>query len=109
MFDIRRLPKTFAVLEEDRAKHRSLGGQIYISLKGEVIIDEAFGESVPGRNLRVDDLTLWLSSTKPITAVAVAQQVERGKLQFDDPVARHIPEFAQNDKEAITVRHLLTH
>ena len=109
MFNNRRLPITFAVLEEDLAKHRCLGGQIYISLKGEVIVDEAFGESVPGHAMRVDDLTLWLSSTKPITAAAVAQQAEQGRFSWDDPVARFIPEFAQNGKAAINVSHLLTH
>jgi CubicO group peptidase (beta-lactamase class C family) len=52
---------------------------------------------------------LWLSSTKPVTAVAVAQLWERGRLELDDPVARHVPEFAANGKERITLRHLLTH
>ena len=52
---------------------------------------------------------LWLSSTKPVTAVAVAQQYERGKLRWDDRVAEFIPGFAQKGKERITLRHLLTH
>src|SRR6266446_2120025 len=104
-----RFAKTSAVLEEDLSKRRCLGGQIYISRKGEVILNEAFGESVGARNMQVDDLTLWLSSSKPITAVAVAQQAEQGILNWDDRVARFIPEFAQNGKEAITVWHLFTH
>jgi CubicO group peptidase (beta-lactamase class C family) len=37
------------------------------------------------------------------------RMVEHGRLGLDDPVARHIPEFAQNGKEHVTVRHLLTH
>src|SRR5438093_243111 len=98
-----RFAKTSAVLEDDVSKQRSLGGQIYVSLKAEIILDEAFGESVAARNMRVDDLTLWLSSTKPITAVAVAQQVEQQRLTWYDPVARFIPEFAQNGKETITL------
>ena len=52
---------------------------------------------------------LWLSSTKPTTAVALAQLWEQGLLDLDDPVARHIPEFAAQGKEGITLRHLLTH
>ena len=35
--------------------------------------------------------------------------VERGNLEIDDRVADHIPEFAQQGKHAITLRHLLTH
>jgi CubicO group peptidase (beta-lactamase class C family) len=52
---------------------------------------------------------LWLSSTKPVAAVAIAQLWERGLLELDDPVARHLPEFAARGKERITLRHLLTH
>ena len=54
-------------------------------------------------------LCLWLSAGKPVTAIAIAQQVERGKLLIEDPVAKYIPEFAQRGKERITIRHLLTH
>jgi CubicO group peptidase (beta-lactamase class C family) len=52
---------------------------------------------------------LWLSAGKPVSAVAVAQLWERGLLELDDPVARHIPEFAAGGKDAITIRHILTH
>jgi CubicO group peptidase (beta-lactamase class C family) len=41
--------------------------------------------------------------------VAVLQQWERGALTLDDPVCRHVPEFAAHGKEGITLRHLLTH
>ena len=51
----------------------------------------------------------WFSATKPLTALAVLQQWERGRLDLDDPVARHLPEFAANGKDKVTVRHLLTH
>lgn len=50
------------------------------------------------------------SLTKPIaTATAIMQLEEQGKLSLDDPVARYWPEFGTNGKEAITLRHLLTH
>jgi CubicO group peptidase (beta-lactamase class C family) len=51
----------------------------------------------------------WLSSGKPLTAVAIAQLWEKSLLDLDDPVAHHIPEFAQQGKETIAIRHLLTH
>jgi hypothetical protein len=44
-----------------------------------------------------------------VTATAVLQQVERGQLILDAPVARWLPAFAAHGKGAITVRHLLTH
>ena len=69
--------------------------------------------------------TLWriFSMTKPITGIAVMQQVAAGKLTIDTPIAEVMPEFRQmrvlvdpeNSLESrpaekpILVRHLLTH
>jgi CubicO group peptidase (beta-lactamase class C family) len=50
-----------------------------------------------------------MSSTKPMAAVAVAQLWEKGRIDLDAKVARYIPEFGQKGKEAVTIRHLLTH
>lgn len=106
---LERLPKTRAALEQGIREGLHLGAQIYVSLRGETVADAAVGESRPGEPLTPDHLMLWLSSTKPVTAVALARLWEGGRLDLDDPVARHIPEFAANGKEGITLRHLLTH
>jgi CubicO group peptidase (beta-lactamase class C family) len=86
-----------------------IGAQLYVSLGGIAVADEAFGEARPGVRMRVDTLMPWLSSGKPMTAIAIGQLWERGKLDVNDAVARFIPEFAANGKEKITLRHLLTH
>jgi CubicO group peptidase (beta-lactamase class C family) len=50
------------------------------------------------------------SLTKPIaTATSVMQLVERGTVRLRDRVADHIPEFAQNGKESITIQQMLIH
>ncbi len=56
-----------------------------------------------------DTLNIWLSTTKPLTAAAFALLWQRGLADLDHPVARYIPEFGNGGKEAITIRHLLTH
>ena len=35
--------------------------------------------------------------------------VERGQIDLDLPIARYWPEYAQNGKEAITLRHVMSH
>lgn len=61
------------------------------------------------------DTVFWIASmTKPITATAVMLLQDEGKLTVDDPVAKHLPEFARlttaDGKPAnLTIRHLLTH
>lgn len=103
-----RLPRTLELLEAGRDRLH-LGGQLYVWLGGAPVADLAFGEARPGEPLERDALMLWLSSGKPVTAVAIARLWERGALRLDDPVARHIPEFGVGGKEGVTVRHLLTH
>lgn len=80
-----------------------------MSLDGSVVVDTAFGEVRPGEPMTADHLTIWLSATKPLVAIAIARLWERGKLELDDPVARYVPEFAAHRKDGITLRHLLTH
>jgi CubicO group peptidase (beta-lactamase class C family) len=50
------------------------------------------------------------SLTKPIaTTTAVLLLVAEGAVGLDDPVAKFLPAFADREKEAVTLRHLLTH
>jgi CubicO group peptidase (beta-lactamase class C family) len=104
-----RLPRTREAIEAGVRERLHLGAQLYVSLQGEALADAALGENRPGEPLTRDHLMLWLSSTKPVPAVGIAQLWERGLLDLDDPVAQHVPEFAANGKEGITLRHLLTH
>jgi CubicO group peptidase (beta-lactamase class C family) len=59
--------------------------------------------------MRADTLLPWFSCTKPCTAIAVAQLWEQGRVDLDAPVATYVPEFGAAGKEAVTVRHVLTH
>ncbi|HVF75084.1 MAG TPA: serine hydrolase domain-containing protein [Acidimicrobiales bacterium] len=93
------LPSAVALLEQGITDGFHLGAQLSVSHRGDSA-DLAVG------NVDVDTPFPWFSQTKALTAVALAQQWERGEVALDDPVAAHIPEFA---KEHITVRHLLTH
>lgn len=104
-----RLPATRAAIEDGVRRRLHLGAQLYVSRHDETVADAALGHDRPGAPLTPEHRMLWLSATKPVTAVAVAQLWERGLLALDDPIARHLPEFAQGGKEAITVRHALTH
>lgn len=50
------------------------------------------------------------SLTKPLaTAGAMMRLVEAGAVALDDPVSKYLPPFAERGKDAVTIRHLLTH
>ena len=60
--------------------------------------------------MTVDTLFDLASLTKPLaTATSVMILLEQGKLKLLDRVARHLPDFGQNGKDAITIEHLLLH
>lgn len=84
------------------------GFQVYVSRDGDVLLDTAGGTARPGVPMSIDTLTLWFSSTKPLTAVAAGILWERGAFALDDRVQTYIPEFAQGKDDA-TIRHVLTH
>ena len=62
-----------------------------------------------GRPWDESTLQLVFSSTKGVVATCMARLVQSGALSYDDPVARHWPEFAANGKERITVGQVLSH
>jgi CubicO group peptidase (beta-lactamase class C family) len=96
------------------------GAVLLIARKGTVVKHQAYGYAarygddqftpldhpLPMRHNTIFDLA---SISKIFTAVAAMKLYEQGRFQLDDPVSRYIPEFAENGKQAVTIRQLLTH
>ena len=102
-------PRTIAAIERGISDGDHLGAQLTAWMNGKPAADLAIGELRPGVPMQSDHLLVWMSAGKPITAVAITRLVERGLLDFDDTVARFIPEFAAAGKEPITIRQVLMH
>lgn len=89
------------------------GGVVVIGSGGHVVFHKAYGNrSIDPvvEPLTEDTIYDMASLSKCIsTSVAIMQMYEAGKLQFDDPVVKYLPEFAAAGKRDITVRQLLTH
>lgn len=66
--------------------------------------ERAFGEAA-----NPEAVFLIASITKPMTATAVMQMSDRGKLRLTDSVSKYIPEFRGEGRESVQIRHLLTH
>lgn len=67
-----------------------------VATKDRVLHLSAVGNSdvAQGRKLQTNDLFWIASMTKPVTGLAIGMLVDDGKVKFDDPVAKYIPEFA---------------
>lgn len=84
-------------------------GVIGIGDKDGIIGIEAYGAWPDGRKVKTDDIYPLYSVSKPISAIAIMQLWEKGKLHLDDHVADYLPGFGTKGKEAITIWNLLTH
>lgn len=103
------LPRALAVIESGMEEGIHIGAQMYVSRYGKPVADFGVGASRKDVQMTPDTMMIWYSATKPVTAISVAQNWERGKFDLDDAVASYIPEFGVKGKDKITIRHILTH
>ena len=101
------------IVRSEIAAGRVPGAVVEVGEGGKIVYRRAFGfrELKPERVPMTPDTIFDLASlTKPVaTAVAIMQIAEQGKIDLDSPVAKYWPAFAQNGKDQITVRELMTH
>jgi CubicO group peptidase (beta-lactamase class C family) len=97
-------------------QHGIVGGGFALVRGNEPAETLVFGEARRDAHQQVDEATAynWASITKTMTAIAILELRDRGKLSLDDPAVRYVPELHQVHDEfgsvdAITIRHLLTH
>lgn len=75
---------------------RLAGVTTLVARHGKVVHFDAYGAQDAGTKVPVARDTIWriASMTKPVAGVAMMILFEEGKWKLDDPVAKHIPEFA---------------
>lgn len=102
-----RLTRVFnQMLEEDLHP----GAQLAVYQNGKLLLELAGGAMTPGgRPVTTETLFQIRSTTKALTTLVMMQAYERGHFKFDDPVAKHWPEFAANGKDKITIAQVMSH
>lgn len=74
---------------------QEVGGMAFLLARNGKVVDcQMHGDTAPGKPMRRDTIFRIFSMTKVITAVAMMMLFEEGKWSLDDPVAKHIPQFA---------------
>jgi CubicO group peptidase (beta-lactamase class C family) len=100
-----------AAFQTNFAETEEVGAGVAVYHRGQKVIDltGGFFDETGTQPYGSETLQLVFSTTKGITAIAVAMCVERGLLRYEDRVAQHWPEFAQAGKGDATVAQLLSH
>lgn len=115
LFSQQALPEDFDQwIESGRQDWKIPGMAVGIVKDGEVVFAKGFGERRLGSGERVDANTVFsiASTSKNMTAAALGILADRGKINWDDPVIRHIPWFQLKDPwvtREVTIRDALTH
>src|SRR4051794_3682720 len=102
-----------AVIEDAIEQKQCPGAVVLIGHHGRVVYKQAYGlrSLEPTREkMTLDTIFDVASLTKVVaTTPSVLRLLELGQIRLNDTVATYLPEFAQNGKEDVTIRQLLTH
>jgi CubicO group peptidase (beta-lactamase class C family) len=103
-----------AAFEDTLRRYPLPGLAVGIVVDGETVYARTSGELVAGGGQPVDGSTLFkiASNSKSMTTALLARLVDQGRLRWDDPVTRHLPDFRMHDDwvtREIQVRDLLIH
>lgn len=105
-----------AAMEQMIARNEIAGAVTVVVSKDKVLHLESTGYAdVANKRPMTPETLFWIASmTKPITGVAILMLQDEGKLKISDPVAKHLPEFANlktpSGKPAnLTITQILTH
>ncbi|MCE7080405.1 serine hydrolase [Streptomyces sp. ST2-7A] len=90
---------------------RDTGAALAVLHRGEPVADLWGGvaDARTGAPWRTDTPSVIFSCTKGLVSILAARLVQEGRLDYEDRVAAHWPEFGRAGKEGVTVRDILAH
>ena len=85
------------------------GAALVVYFQGRKVVDIWTGKKSETESWQTDTLSLCYSTGKGVLSTLAHILVSEGFLDYDIPVARYWPEFAQQGKDKISLRHMLSH
>jgi len=103
--------KVREAFEENFRSRNEVGAAVSVTIDGAPVVDlwGGLADKDTGRAWTRDTIANVYSTTKGLAAICAHRLADQGKLDFDAPVAKYWPEFAQNGKGKIPVKWLLSH
>jgi CubicO group peptidase (beta-lactamase class C family) len=94
------------------ARVDAFSGSVLLAKDGKVLYSAAFGSANKDFNApnTIETKFNLGSMNKMFTSIAIAQLVEQGKLSYDDPLSKFLPDYpSAAAARKVTMKHLLTH
>ncbi len=103
-----------AYIEKSRILFQIPGISVAVVKDGKVLLSKGYGVRELGKPEPVNGQTLFAcaSTTKAMTATCMAMLVDEGKVKWDDPVLKYLPDFQLYDPyvtRELKIRDLFTH
>jgi CubicO group peptidase (beta-lactamase class C family) len=105
-----------AALDAYAREDSVVGASVVVLRGGRVLARHVYGLGDRERRRPPENGAIyhWASITKTLTAIAIMQLRDRGRLTLDDPITRYVPELRQvhdayGSMDAVTLRMLLSH
>lgn len=91
-----RMQRLLQVLQSEVDRGCIPGAVVLLARHGQIALHQAIGQLDPGAGspMTTDAVFRIYSMTKPVVSVAAMMLVEQGRLLLTDPVAKYLPEFA---------------
>jgi CubicO group peptidase (beta-lactamase class C family) len=107
-------PLLDAAFDDVMTRYKLPGLAVGVVEDGKVVYTRTAGELVAGEGRKIDTRTLFkiASNSKAMTTATLASLVDAGKLRWDDPVVKYLPQFRMHDAwvgRQMQVRDLLIH
>ena len=101
------------VIQDAIEQKQCPGAVVVVGHHGKVVYRKAYGmrSLEPRREAMTLDTIFDIASLTKVVATtpALLRMLELGQIRLNDSVAIYLPEFAQNGKQYVTIRELLTH
>jgi len=102
------------IVDATVARYHLPGIAVGVIENGQVVYTRTVGETIAGSGQKITPQTLFkiASNSKAMTTALLGRLVDQGKLRWDDPVTKYLPQFRMNDPWVtanMRVADLLTH
>ena len=101
------LAEQFSRLQDGRAQFG--GAALVVYFQGKKVVDIFTGKKSETENWSAETLSVCYSTGKGILATLAHIIVSEGFVDYDTPIIKYWPEFGQNGKDKMTLRHILSH
>ena len=99
----------FQKMLEDHVEQDRFSGAVLVTKDEKVVFEKAYGMACKRFNVPNQIGTKFNigSLNKTITRIAILQLVQKGELNLDDLVGKHLPDFREDIASKVMIRHLI--